>query len=284
MVNDEGPEERWSSAGTAPTEYLRQVFDALFKRVEQSTVVVGFYDEADCELKHGTGTCIVMNDHWLIATAGHHFVREPLPSHVGLWAPTMPKDQRVPAVLTHREGGLKRAPTDLAWLEVEPGYALELGRRFLTIDQLAPSFPKDGGEHLFIFGYAGEPTISDGDGGSPAFGLSAAGHWSTSIESSTIDPRHRPNPDIDIFMRYTRAVDDPVFGGLSGSGLWAPNLRSGAPWSPESARLVGVQHEALDAGRWVRGTRISHWLRPLADLYPDLRADVEHALAQERNV
>lgn len=251
---------RWSPAGRLPTVDERRVFDALFEVVALSTVIVIFYDEADCELKHGTGTCILGGDHTLIATAGHHFVREPIPAYARVWAPTIPADRLAPVALAHRVGGLPDDPIDLALLEIDPRRAHALGTRFLTLDRVDPFFGGSHGEDLFVCGYGGDPSRADGEHGRVAVGLNVTAQWGAAIASPSIDPRHRPDPKNDIFMQYSRGAGDPRPEGLSGAGLWSPNLRASG-WSPKDARLVGIQHEALGrAEGWVRATRIEHLL------------------------
>jgi hypothetical protein len=270
---------RWSPAGRLPTVDERRVFDALFETVALSTVIVIFYDEADCELKHGTGTCILARDRTLIATAGHHFVREPIPAYACVWSPTIAADRLARVALTHRVGGNPDDPVDLALLEIDPHRAYALGTRFLTLDRVDPFFGASNGEHLFICGYGGDPSRRDGEDGRVAVGLNVSARLGTAIESTSIAPRHRPAPKTDIFMLYPRAADDPTYEGLSGAGIWSPNFHENG-WTPRDARLVGIQHEALQAEEWVRATRIEHLLTALAQRYPDVRDEVEGILSR----
>jgi hypothetical protein len=69
--------------------------------------------------------------------------------------------------------------------------------------------------------------------------------------------------------------------GLSGGGLWAlPLPRAGAIWSPEDAMLIGIERSWLEHSRIVFCTQMQHWLRLVADDYPDLKDLVDGHLRQ----
>ena len=63
--------------------------------------------------------------------------------------------------------------------------------------------------------------------------------------------------------------------GLSGGGIWLVPGQTGGVWSPTAAKLVSVQWSVeSDKWRYLRATRIMHWLRLLATAYPDTRDDI----------
>jgi hypothetical protein len=84
--------------------------------------------------------------------------------------------------------------------------------------------------------------------------------------------------DTDLLLNYTRdfASDDrgaPMRQidphGLSGGGIWSVPRLGGSIWSPSDARLVAVQ-SSVESNRWryLRATKIEHWLSLLADGFP----------------
>jgi hypothetical protein len=95
----------------------------------------------------------------------------------------------------------------------------------------------------------------------------------------------RPPADDEIFFIYSaegarnpsggaaeQAGPDPR--GMSGGSIWLPHFEC-EPWSPEKARVIGIIADWFPRSQCMRGTRIEHWLRFVADDFPDLAGVIE---------
>lgn len=117
------------------------------------------------------------------------------------------------------------------------------------------------------------------------------GHWALGLVGLPEEawPSHIEEPssnDVDMLMNYSErfALDaqgepmrriDPH--GLSGGGVWSVPEQNGGVWSPTTAKLASVQW-SMEIGKWkyLRATRINHWLRLLASAYPDTQDDIKN--------
>jgi len=103
------------------------------------------------------------------------------------------------------------------------------------------------------------------------------GHFSLGLvslprQSWPTNPEVPIFPDVHMFFNYTRDLAINGNGermnqinphGLSGGGIWSvPILSQGSVWSPANSTLVAIQSSVeSDKWRYLRATRIEHWLR-----------------------
>ncbi|MEN6468215.1 MAG: hypothetical protein ABFD45_04595 [Smithella sp.] len=67
--------------------------------------------------------------------------------------------------------------------------------------------------------------------------------------------------------------------GLSGGGLWAlPITQQGELWTPDNAMLIGIEKSWFSKSQMVRCTQMQHWLRCVANDYPDLEKIITDCL------
>jgi hypothetical protein len=105
-------------------------------------------------------------------------------------------------------------------------------------------------------------------------------HWKA-VEKET----NYPQIDRDIVLSFDRNSDyidyTPELGlakappnprGMSGGGIWQPpeRLRDGEIWHPERSHLIGIQYDWPTWGRFLRAVQIIHWLKLVADTFPEL--------------
>lgn len=151
--------------------------------------------------------------------------------------------------------------------------------------------------------------MRNGDSSSPARILGYPAEWiktvkttagvrtgclAQSLGSFPVNPAHWPaisqetnNPetDRDIVLHFDRNSEffdytpelrlpkmPPDPHGMSGGGIWQPraHLRDGEIWHPERSHLIGIQYDWPTFGRFLRGVQIIHWLRLVADTFPEL--------------
>ena len=239
----------------------------------------------------GTGVCIKIRTHYFIATAAHvlkpdeeiHVISKPpfkeidpfliSPIHVGT-------DENV----------------DVAFLEIEESIALELQTEFLELkDLLAQTGPLD--DLVFIAGFPTEyarlysqenqvriePLFFSGipinPTGNPAgvenleYPTSANPedhiivHWSEeqNTDGSIIDYDSKVSYDLG-------RTKMPKPHGISGGGIWAMDIiKAEGIWQSNQAKLVAIQTHWNEKKRYVKGTRIHHWLALIRENYDDLQ-------------
>jgi hypothetical protein len=181
----------------------------------------------------------------------------------------------------HRGGGSADA-VDIGWLEIDPKAAPFLksdwGRTFVKLDRLslAPVRPDT---PVYVFGAPWETTRKTQTDGQLRFGVRALPFLTRAI------PLRDPGTEKhDLYIEYMREMmttdgpkDMPRAPGLSGSGIWTVNPTAKGVWSPESARLVAVQHSWREY-EYLRGTLIRDWLTMLREDIPALASEIDALL------
>lgn len=102
-------------------------------------------------------------------------------------------------------------------------------------------------------------------------------------KTETVKP---PSNDVDMFLNYTKDFsddqDNPMLPidphGFSGGGIWSvPKQTSDTVWSPGASKLTAVEYSLGIVGqkwKYLRATRITHWLRLLALAHPETQDDI----------
>jgi hypothetical protein len=104
----------------------------------------------------------------------------------------------------------------------------------------------------------------------------------------TARPRYPLDPTVDIVVEYSDDVE--TFGteppgnrprtpqpiGMSGGGLWQRPKATGDDeiWSADNLSLIGLQSSWLNTIGFLRSVQIIHWLRLVAEHFPDLRDEL----------
>jgi hypothetical protein len=260
----------------------------LLERIKRRSAMVVLIDDLDMLIAHGTGTCVRIAHRYLIATAGHHFVDQPELHHVGVTTLTKRSDHHVVTLGHNHRGGGRTDAVDVAWIELEPGAAQALETDFVPLGGMDPSYRGVASDGLFVYGFPGKPLVSDGPDWKPEFDFKSIGYATCARDVTSVAAEYRPDAVFDVFADYPREVNvdapegwlkaAPDPGGLSGAGLWRINMRKAGIWTFDDVQLVAVQHEAVRSDRWLRGTRIRHWLELVRDDFPDLASTIDPVL------
>ncbi len=279
-----------------PGQLQRAATDAAADYVARRTVAVGLFDpNYERGIRRGTGTCVSIRGTYLVATAAHHFVDVPEePFEVGVLAlSNIPNRSIFRARRFNFRGGRAGDREDVAWLELSEATAHDLGREFLTLDGILPYYSGVPGEPLFSYGFPDHMEITPKEDGQAEFGFAVQSYATFVLPTKGIAPRFHPNPDFDIFARYStrelvgtlpkgRVAKLPDAPGLSGGGFWRVNIGKRGIWTPDDVKLVGIEHEWWPDDEWFRATKVCHWLRLVADDHPATRREIEAALALGR--
>ncbi len=256
---------------TAPTDkqlkLFTQVNNSVLGHLEYiSVAIVGLRNGEPHDI--GSGTCVEIGGRYFVATA-HHVLAPYTDDELFL---ILQHDAQEWTPIPLGRGGDEAL--DIAWVEL-PAEILQAGidRRFVSHTRLLPNCGHVSDDVAVVHGF-------------PA-GLTEApkGRRGLSVQplcygSSTLDAGSIPDSvaDRDIYLGYPNG---PLTGsdgmpavpieapGLSGGGIWFVDANKQGLWSPESCRLIGIQHSWMQ-WRWVRGTQIQHWIALVARDLPEL--------------
>jgi hypothetical protein len=171
---------------------------------------------------------------------------------------------------------------DSAWLELDPETLEHPHFALVAVDEIA-SFRKDKGEQAcFVLGYpAGMAEKPSTVQQRPLLESACMGTFNRLVASARSARsehfRHR------MASSDGSLNDSPEPHGLSGGGVWLlPRHDDYLVWSPERARLVGIETAWWrDYGELVV-TRIESWLELVANQIPELCDEVTTILEQIR--
>jgi hypothetical protein len=240
----------------------------------------------------GSGTCVRIGERYLIATASH-VVRDHQEARI---APTdifivtdrekRMASERVPIKGIGSRGGGQFDDVDVGWLELEPAVATKLARDWVTIEQFRLRVAELPSDMTFVYGCPAE--LIDEDRMNERFHIHVRPFG---YASGTLDGTERPNRGTlahDLFVYYSldgnRSTDGvpamaPHPHGLSGCAIWALDANREGLWTPQNAKLIGIEHSWLKKENWIRGTQIQHWLELVRDDIPTLRTAIDPVVA-----
>lgn len=258
----------------APTDKQLKLFvqvnNSVLAHLEYiSIAIVGLRNGEPYEF--GSGTCVEIAGRYFIATA-HHVVAAY--GNNELFLILQHDAQQWTPMLLGRGGD---DALDVAWLEL-PVEIFEAGidRRFISHTRLLPNRGHVNEDVAVVHGFPRrllEPQKVHR-------GLQGLSVQPLCFGSSTLDPSpiNDSVADRDIYLDYPKG---PLTGsdghpavpieapGLSGGGIWIVDANKKGVWSPESCRLIGIQHSWME-WKWVRGTQIQHWISLVARDLPEL--------------
>lgn len=279
----------WTSSGGTPSPLQTKTADMLEHFVIKRSVMVVFTDDLDNVEKHGTGTCIRLGGRYFVATAGHHFTDAPLPQCISI-APLLSPNGEDPMPVKGRHNWQVASPSvDIAWIELSDAECTTLRQDFVDITQLETSGREVLGERMYIYGFPGDPFDPLLQQARPDYRITSLSLDTVGKSASAVSSAYEPSV-ADIFAKYSardvQGVRDrtyvaslpKVVKGLSGAGLWQFNDRDRFVWTPEAAKLVGIEHAWCAAEEWLRCTPIRHWLNLVAKDVPELGPTIESAL------
>jgi hypothetical protein len=237
-------------------------------------------------LGQGSGTCITIAGRFFVATAAHVVLGFPETRYFVLTPTT--EDLALKVIGGGRRGGRNGERHDVAWLELSPGAARAAQRRFLTLDRLSRYvFSKH--DRLAVYG---APAVEQERGernGLPSLTTHASTYFGTPLEGSDVSSEDADRLCVE-WLRLEdgtngESVEKPEPHGLSGGGIWAPNVAAnGEAWTPDMVRLVGIEF-AVKTGRGRRylvGDHIDAWLDMVAEQVPELAPEIRPHLAGTR--
>lgn len=265
----------------------RETVRGLYKHVHDRGVgILRVKDDSPAEI--GSGTCVQIGPHFLIATAAH-VVSDAAREELCLVFDGGPftHAQRIKLHAMNSRGGGKQDAIDVAWILVDATDAQRMAKTFIPLQRTQPFMPspKHGGQFM-LWGAPTELIDKEAIRARGRVNIRFVTH-TTGLLAKRLWPQHG-NADYDLFLRFPRdpAVNERVDGtrarppeppGMSGGGIWS--IDYGSPiWLPDNSRLVGIEQSWNEAAQWIRGTRIEHWLGLVAEDFPELRTEVQHHL------
>lgn len=258
---------------------------AMMEHLLPRSVALILHTPEDRPKSIGSGTCVKIGQRHFVATCAHVLHDVEL-RDVGVLplAKSAPMDNRTPrlARMNYR-GGRDDDPVDVGWLEITPDAVpwveRQFGRLFVTLDRfgVAPVAPLS---HASLLGVPCEylDPIETTDG-KLSIMLQAFPFTTHTIPP----PSARPMRDLyldyqDVMFSPDGMRDAPHPHGLSGSGLWVLNEGPDRLWTPDHARLVGIENAWCKADRYLRGNPIRDWLELLRSDLPEVASEIDAVL------
>jgi len=233
--------------------------------------IVGTRDGAPHDI--GSGTCIAIDGRHFVATADH--VIRDFPDDELLLITELDGQTWTPGI--RARGSEPRL--DLAWIELVPGAEEHMSRNFIGLERVRPHCHDIGEDVAAVYGFPSR--LVEHVPGSKRIDVQPLCFGTGTIDGSTVSTTYASDEDLYLGFPYDelsgsdgKPITDPIEApGLSGGGIWALDINRKGIWTPESARLIGIQHSWL-RWQWVRGTQIQHWLALVARDLPELAAAI----------
>jgi hypothetical protein len=239
-----------------------------------------------------SGTLVQLGSRCLIATTAHSLPSKP--ERIECVQKREPKDAvRLPHVIRVE----KADGVDVGLIELEADAPQLLGMSAITINQIADLGSGRHGARAWLAGYPKQQLV-------PHYqekGILGFCGLITSCEP--IDPIAWASVDIgpiddapgqlceEMHALINYSLSEPVYRGLddklaaefapkpygmSGGGLWQcfEPTADDALWSPEKLRLIAIQSSWPRQGDHLKTIQVIHWLRLVADTYPELAAEL----------
>lgn len=235
-----------------------------------------------------SGTLVSILDRVFIATAGHCIPSNPQDR---LWflipEPTSSLRERLQIINRGSESDV-----DVGFLELNKTEADDYfqEKEYCELSQLTPSGPGREKALVTLVGNAAERIDhSQQFDGLPAVAAKVDSYSSVILSvdewPSPTSSRRPPNIEVDMYLDYPEQLSNLDSGteisasnpgGLSGGALWDMHAMDKGLWTPDCAKIVGIQSAWHPTLRYLRITQIVHWIRLLHDSNVDLQ---EHLAA-----
>jgi hypothetical protein len=175
---------------------------------------------------------------------------------------------------------------DVGYIEIPSEIAISIEEReFLPLNRIRP-FIDTWPTRVFLTGFPAEMVPIE-LAKKNKFILSAIGYL-----TETRLPNQQRDDSMDILVDYELTsvfVERPLGWhmpkphGISGGGLWALPLTSRMElWNPDDTTLIGIEKSWLETSNCVRCTQIQHWLKLVANDFPDLGEIVDEHLQSRK--
>lgn len=246
---------------------------------------VGYTSKQSGEINVASGVMVQIEGTFLVATTAHSI---PLKLDRVNFAPKTDSGslERKPQIVRFA----KAEGVDVGLIEIEPEGPALIGTECLPLERIADLGCGRPGDMSCLLGYSTKPAADGSPRIFPYFiqGEPLAPRFWDGVEPSlgTIDDAGGLSLDTHALIYFARkdlehtdtgepATDDtsnyPF--GQSGGGHWLRNAITSPTqlWSPDSLHLFAIQSSWPKRGTFLKAIQIIHWLRLVADTYPNLR-------------
>jgi hypothetical protein len=249
---------------------------------DRSVAIVDKRGSGSVEL--GSGVLIKIEDHCLVATAGH-VLEGKNPAAVTIVPPGNISTEPLDVRRMNKVDRQNNLVVDVGWLELNAEQCQRNGILFLSLDQIRPLRNENRVEACFLHGYPSDSATASNDGEQIFISeVQSFGALQLSIPPERRGDRHQAGVDIAIeYPSQDGSLDNAGFPepfGLSGGGVWLfPRFDEYQVWSPEKATLIGIDRGWWREEREAVATRVEWWLRLVAKDLPNTRQVIENVLA-----
>jgi len=227
-----------------------------------SARTVGLLLWKDQCLDIGSGTCVSLTGHFLVATAAHNLANiskiELTPPHRNTTLPIFRASHPRPTP----------APSDVGWIELSDNVAQASGLSFISLGDLEFGARHDPQRAFFVQGYPAQE-IAKLSESRLDLALLSMGVGLISLDpgpaSTELVLEYPPDSDEDTGLEL------PHPGGMSGGGVWTvPQFDDKLVWTPSSTRLLALVRSWEKQSRRLSCVPIELWLRLVSEDFPDI--------------
>lgn len=258
--------------------------EASTENVYRHTVAYVFNTRDDAE-SCATGTLVQIDDKLFVAT-----VRHAIPHSVSSIALVK---KRLVLSQERLECVTRRAVSDyvdVAVFELQPNTVARVGLDPIGLDRIHDGRTGNTNFKTRLMGFPAAWVLSR----NPLPGIK--GFHGLGYGCETIEPSRWPaistipgtfDKDTDIVVEFSRDTVDfgsklpvpagmPDPFGMSGGGLWQRTVavKDDEIWTADGLCLFGIQSTWLDEKGFLKAVQIIHWLKLVADEYPELRGEL----------
>ncbi|SFM77044.1 hypothetical protein [Rugamonas rubra] len=214
----------------------------------------------------GSGTCIERDGIFGIVTAAH-VVKGVAYKDIAVIYSHIPSRLNSYITATFINGGDEDDPLDVAFLHVSNAglTELRLHKSFLPAERFRHDISILANDMFIVYGTPRE-LLDDQALENNEVKAHPMAYLTVSLEKLPVnflvanDIAIEYPKDGNIFTADGKLALLPAAEGLSGGGVWIASANKDGLWSPEDARLVGVEISWHPRERWVRGNQIQHVL------------------------
>ena len=275
----------------ATDEHFRAFVDRLMREcppVIQRHTIAFFAEQSRKQIQCGSGVLLQIGGRYFVLTAAHvldlhalhRFPIYLMPDEIGGTVISLDGAKLYSSELPQSKDRLDD-PMDAGFLELTPRIVSELvsSKTFLPLRDIDPHDAFHRRSWYMTVGYPYEVNVSDHERRSHTSTLFAYASWPYYGERG-MPPNF--NPAFDLFVHFMRndstegdeeiVASIPNPKGVSGCGMWrlAAADKPIELWKPEDVRLVGIQRSWPKDLETLRGVRVFHPLKMLAESLPEL--------------
>lgn len=216
----------------------------------------------------GSGVCIMLNERYYIATAGHIVNNAQIAGQEIRLVGQGDNPQLITEFLNINLIDDDITGVDIGYIELNKSKFEKLNKDYIIIDSLLCDTPHRDNDLTLINGYPRDIMKQKRKLNRYIYTVKPIQFTTYTINQNHWDEKLKENPNTYIVVKYPNiGVDNsenlrnlPKAFGMSGGGFWTHNARITGIWSANKAKLFGIINGCDPNENYIWGTQIQHLL------------------------